>query len=373
MNLYVYNNQKVILFSKDQNLLFKQFNQKLLQIQSESSLTTSNYYSTTLKWTFVLQTTFRIPWQYTSELLAFLIFLSLILLLGLVIISLMVRRFSIPMKKILINYNDGIWRDYLTGVSTDRDSIVQQLKNEDIHPGTGFTILLIQDIRSGGNCGTSLLKNVSLTLAQLDFVQQSNIIHQKNIICKAHIVAIENSLTAVALIVENVYPFDDCHRLISDITKKITEGLESDDRESIYIGVGQFKDNIALIPISYREAREALNYKIVTNAHIITYPSVMERSAYYEYPYDIEKQLVNNILTGDVASSEKYIDQFFAKLAGPDLSIQDNEIKAIIYQLETAIFRGISSLPIPVKLDTGFNLPDMPDMQSVRQLSLIHI
>lgn len=357
MELFVYNTDKSILISKDDSLLFTSFDQNMLKNDKTSRSVTSYYYSDTLKWNFVLRTTIKNPNIYFTDFYSFTTCLLLVFFLGLITIILLIRRFSKPMHKIISNYNDSIWREYLTGGSIDSAAIQTQVAAEGLNAiQSSCSVLLLQYLKtqSQRNNAHTLEKHLKSTLDTASYN------------CKAKVVAIDSSLIALVLFFkENPSPEEHLEEVLL-LCNAILNTFDEAVQKSIYIGAGLCKDSFTMVPISYREASEALNYKIESGSKIITYETVMNRVMCYEYPYEIEKQLVNNILAGNMADIEKYIDKFFSTL-GNGQCMQDSEIRNIIYQLETSILRAISNLPIPIKIDSSFNIPDLLDLHSIRE------
>lgn len=353
MELFVYNTDKTILISKDTSQLFTSFNQNLLDNDKTGGSVTSHYYSDTLKWNFVLQTTMKNPRINFTDFYLFTTFLILIFILGLIMIVLLIRRYSKPVHKIIMNYNDSVWREYLTGNSMDTVNIQNQLSSEGINSSPcGWAVLVFQSLKCDDTCtAENTLKDILL---------------KKTFDCKAKLVVIDQSLSALVLGFKEISSTEKYPEKILLMCEDILNGLDDTVREYLYIGASLCKDSFSLIPISYREAIEALNYKIGNGSKIITYETVMNRVVCYEYPYEIEKQLVNNVLACNVAGIEKYIDKFFSTLTS-GLCMQDSEIRNIIYQLETAILRAISNMPIPVKIDSSFNIPDLRDLHSIKE------
>lgn len=359
MALYVYNSAGTILISKDQAHLFKKFDLSFLPGKGNDGFITSTYYSGTLKWNFVLQTAPDTYFPYLTKIFHFLIFLFILFLVALTGTTVFVKRFSKPMKKILVNYNDSMLRNFLTGENNDCTAVETQIRITNPGPASGYIVILIEDQCPDSDVPISrLLERMNGLPLHPDKTQVGE--------CKAQLSTINRALAAIVLVFSECSQNYNLQNFASDYAKGIYFSFGPEIRRSIYLGIGLCKEKAALLPASFQEAREALNYKITSGTHVIAYPAVMEKTDYYEYPYDIEKQLVNNILVGNMEGSRKYLEKFFCKFSVPNLSMQDDEVFNLMNQLKTAIFRGVNNLPVPIGIELDFRLDSYPDLQSVK-------
>lgn len=353
VNLIVYNSAQQIVISKDKKLLFQKYRPSLLQSTSYGTTITSGYYSESLHWHFVLQTTIRSKYGYSTQLFVFAGILILFLMIGLIVIFLLVRRFSRPMDRILSEYHNGVWREFLTGERTDGAAVGRQLAGEGIDPrNCDGALLLFRNTRP------------EYSLCQRLILAVKEAIGESPLGARARMVLIDRSQVALALVWSGHPPASDAE--LARLAVTVHGQLEADLQETVYIGVSQMRTGAESLPVSFRDAAECLNYRIVTGLRVIAFSAVQERSAHYDYPYDVEKQLVNNILAGNREASQKLVTRFFDCFTGPELSIQDGEICNVVYQLETAVIRGISSLPIPVRVERDGRIAAMPDIPSIR-------
>lgn len=82
----------------------------------------------------------------------------------------------------------------------------------------------------------------------------------------------------------------------------------------ISVGVGMPHKGMNQIVNSYREAIQALHYRMIIGNHKIIYFNETNDDAYdYYYPAEIEMQLMNCIKIADFEQTEKILDQVFAE------------------------------------------------------------
>lgn len=363
MNFYIYNNANTILINKNESLLFSTINppqknghNKLnFFISGKNDKITSVYFSRSLKWNFVLETKIKTPFTFISKLYTYIACIIVITLLGLIILIFIVKKSTKPMKKIISSYNDKLLRDFLIDPTVDISEVEKQLfydiqtKNEDY-----FMTISIQ------NTNTDVKQVCKL------FDEIKNILITNYSSLKIRFTSVDRSHVAVIITFSKDFTVQNCEDQLMNIANFIYSSLSPAFQHETYMGTSLIKDNIALIPIAYRECLESLNYKIASKSHIIQYTSIKDRKLTYEYPYDIEKQLINNIVVGNWENCGLFIEKFFGKLSDSILGLQDSEIKNIIYQLQTSILKSVSSLPLSINIDSSTNILNLMSLELIQ-------
>jgi AraC-like DNA-binding protein len=103
-------------------------------------------------------------------------------------------------------------------------------------------------------------------------------------------------------------------------------------------------ENIEGISISYREAVQAMEYKIIKEDSSIINYSTIENSEYkYDYSMEIELQLINYIKTGNYDMSEQVLREVFDKnFANNNLSIK--MIKCLMFDIMSTIVKTVGDI-----------------------------
>ena len=123
------------------------------------------------------------------------------------------------------------------------------------------------------------------------------------------------------------------------------------------VGRSSVKDSVIYIHNAYLEAKDALNYKLYTNERVIEYENVRQLKNDYIYDFKTEKRILNNLATGNSDSCTEHVHTFFDALrqTQPD----DSKILNAVYQLQNAVYRQMSTMPISIEVDDEVSLASM--------------
>lgn len=364
MNFYIYNKTNNILINKDESLLFKIIEPpvltdskkfKYLNLNKNSKIT-SLYYSQSLKWNFVLETNIRTPLNFISKLYSYLVYSIIITFLSLITVIFIVKRSTKPIKKIISDYNDKLLRDFLIDASVDVLKVEEQL-------------FFINANKDKVYFGTLILQTISTEVNQIHKISEQirNYLHSISHVSDTRLTLIDKNHLALIMLFNNEDSLSSCEKRMHDLSDSIYNSFSDEYKAKLYMGLGLIKESMTLLPIAYRECMESLNYKIAIGSRIMQYSAIRDRKLPYEYPYDIEKQLINNIIIGNLENCRGYIDNFFRKLNESVLGLQDSDIRNVFYQLQTAILKSVSSLPLSIKIDSSTNILNLTDLTLIKE------
>ncbi len=122
--------------------------------------------------------------------------------------------------------------------------------------------------------------------------------------------------------------------------------------DDTYIGLSSDKSSIVSMHSAYVEAREALKYKIYSGKKIIEYESIKSDGSVYIYDYSLENKIINNLVAGNAKACEEYISAFFTRLKCSP--IEDSKILNEAYQLQNAILKQLSALPVSIDIGSVY-------------------
>ena len=324
---------------------------------------TSVYYSKSLKWKFVLEnyidasTDNSTTW--TKKFLWFITVSILLLIMTLVILIIIITIFTKPISKILIKYKEKIWKDFITDNIYLTEEVKAQLFDEQFGINAekyGIIMLHIEH--------SELLDEiVSYCKSEL-----SNIINSfkgKNGLKIKVINTNKNSFTII-ISYPNTTPPEQCDQQQIHIAQMIYGKINPIYRATVYLAISTIKEQIDAIPSLYRECIEVLKYKLTYNSHLLNFSIIKNKQDSYEYPHDLERQLLNNISAGNIESCRQILNKFFLLFNKPDTRVEDNVIKRSIRTLKEAILNNIKKPPISVENTIKIDISNLNSIDKIR-------
>lgn len=121
------------------------------------------------------------------------------------------------------------------------------------------------------------------------------------------------------------------------------------------------------VPSLFTQASLGLKYQIYANSHVIDCGKLNFNSDSFEYDYEKERRLINNMITGNYEACQLYLMKFFEDIKNCDSALDDDQIKNIVYQLQNSILKSIAGYPIPIRAKMENNLFLTPSLDSVRE------
>ncbi|AEE96524.1 helix-turn-helix domain-containing protein [Mahella australiensis] len=127
--------------------------------------------------------------------------------------------------------------------------------------------------------------------------------------------------------------------------KAMQQDIEDRLGISATISIGNAYERITDIHLSYREALDALNYKVLTGngslIHINNFSISGDVPKYY-YPMDKEIEMINAIKVGDRLAAMNVIDEVYDGI--PKCAGMASYISEMLWQLMNGVFRGMGTM-----------------------------
>lgn len=147
----------------------------------------------------------------------------------------------------------------------------------------------------------------------------------------------------------------------------LTEKLRHVESPVDIVSVSGVKMGYSNVPSLFTQASLGLKYQIYANSHVIDCGKLNFNSDSFEYDYEKERRLINNMITGNYEACQLYLMKFFEDIKNCDSALDDDQIKNIVYQLQNSILKSIAGYPIPIRAKMENNLFLTPSLDSVRE------
>ncbi|WP_257345937.1 helix-turn-helix domain-containing protein [Pseudalkalibacillus decolorationis] len=157
---------------------------------------------------------------------------------------------------------------------------------------------------------------------------------------------------------------------ITNTLKKIIE-----ERFSIFItiGIGDICEGIENVVIGYREAVQALEYRMIKGQSKIThYHEIREAEHHYYYPIEMELQLMNFIKTADFENADKILDNVF-KVNFESRSISLQHGKCLFFNIMSTLIKILNDININydnIFAETTDPVKQLAECQTAEQMHL---
>ncbi len=168
-----------------------------------------------------------------------------------------------------------------------------------------------------------------------------------------YIVELDQRRVGVILNVEEKRP-----KSIEHLAYRLKEIMNDRFDVVISIGIGQVHTGMRNIVTTYREALQALNYRMIKgNGKIIHYRDTKEAEDHYYYPEGIESQLMNVIKIADFENAEKILEAIYE---------ENFKSRNISFQIGKCLFFNIMNThlkilnDINIKYDSIFSSEENP-------------
>ncbi|MCM3110857.1 helix-turn-helix domain-containing protein [Lederbergia lenta] len=161
---------------------------------------------------------------------------------------------------------------------------------------------------------------------------------------KGFIVELDQKRLGVIL---NVYDAQNSRFTIDEVVINLKEIIEERLDIIISIGIGNVYEGMENIVKTYREAVQALKYRMIKgNSRIIYFSETNEAEDDYYYPPEIEGQLINFIKIADFKNVEKILDNLFSV---------NFESRNITLQIGKCLFFNIMNTQLKILNDIKIN------------------
>ncbi len=171
----------------------------------------------------------------------------------------------------------------------------------------------------------------------------------------AYIVNFETEKNKLCYVV-SFTDFENAEEELNNISEKIYS--EICDDEKAFVAVSMLKMGYISTASLYLQAKNALEYKIYSGEKVIYSSKLKISENMFEYDSQKERQLINNIVTGNYEGSILYLGKIFEDITCSSFAIDDRQIKSIMYRLQNAILKCIAGYPIPIRASTDNSLAE---------------
>ena len=247
----------------------------------------------------------------SGRLLWFILASVLLLLISITITMTVIGKSTKSVKYILDDFYQDFWRHLLLKDTYVNDEIISEMKKQKFLLDTPYAILLVESAIDPEKYETDNIK------------------------------AVDMGDKTTTLILKGNEP----EKLKEFLDKLLT------DRD-FYVGMSLIKNSAQSIHSAYLEAKEALKYKFYLNSKLLDGDAIKTTFSDYHYDYNLEKQLLNNIVAGNEDTCMQLLDGLFSGLE--KYPIEDSMVYNILYQIQNAVLSQISTMPIPIKAGSGY-------------------
>ncbi|WP_372661881.1 helix-turn-helix domain-containing protein [Cohnella sp.] len=154
---------------------------------------------------------------------------------------------------------------------------------------------------------------------------------------------IDNGHDYVSIILNVNNRNDEILSRLIDNTKEIQDKVDKYLKISVTAGIGDTVEGVEGISKSFQHALAASNYRMIFGRKaVIEYGDIAERNNndLHEYPYDIEKRMIEAIKERNLRKIDKSLDEFFEMLA----FYSADEIQITVLQLAVLLTRTLSGI-----------------------------
>ena len=132
-----------------------------------------------------------------------------------------------------------------------------------------------------------------------------------------------------------------------DIMKEAQRIIRENFYVHLTISIGNTHRTVAGIPQSYQEAQEAMEYRMVMGSErIICYDEIKNPENRYDYPLELEQQLINSVRTGDFQTAKEITNDVFQRhFSGEMISVEIT--KCLLFDLMGTIIKVLKDINIP--------------------------
>lgn len=154
---------------------------------------------------------------------------------------------------------------------------------------------------------------------------------------------IDNGHDYVSMIINANNKTDEIVSKLIDTTTEIQDKVDKYLKISVSAGIGDIVEGVEGISKSFQNARAASNYRIIFGRKaVIEYGDIAERNNndLHEYPYDIEKRMIEAIKERNLRKIDTSLNEFFDTLA----LYSADEIQITVLQLALLLTRTLSGI-----------------------------
>lgn len=145
-----------------------------------------------------------------------------------------------------------------------------------------------------------------------------------------------------------------CENLYS-LSKELIQVILSILKIEVTVSIGNIYDSILQLDMSYREAHDIMNYKIVLSKNIMFYEHYNnDVRMNYHYPIHTISHIINNLKTGDANKIARYLDKITDDIK-KNYNLTYENIYRIFNQVIDSLILTLQELQIPLDKVLGKN------------------
>lgn len=350
LNFYITDSEQHIIYHKDPRLLFTAINSE----KTQADTIISQKHSPVFGWDFILET--KIP-PIKSTTIEFLLFVVGCLV-GLLLVSFLVVGYcTIPVKKMMQVAKNTRWKDFILSSSEAVGAKIDDLKfNIDILTNSNFVVC---SFRATDRQAHDLFLDQAFVFLS-DYGSQ--------MLFEFQLVDVSHN-TVVVVLGFPQQKTDNYTQIIKNILlilNNLLDSLPFECSEQIQCGVSNLKNNSSFLHEGYLESIETFDYSYTLCKQVKMYRDIATISKDYEFPSQYSRQLLNNLVVGNLEACLLFCDKIFESFRSDDYIMSNSKIIQQVYLIQNEILTHLMSLPIPIKIE---NPHDYNACQSIGQLS----
>ena len=303
-------------------------------------------WSENLNWQFYIQMPYeiKIPKIFNTYVILWLIFLVVLIITSMVYILL--RFMMRPLQKAALELNEKHLKELLMDSYLNADSPNDLQIFEDIFPEPLLQVIVIDSLHNLNDFSRS-----ALSVAE-EVKTSFNI--------KAFPISITGSRIAL------ICNYDQKQIDENAFLHRILTGIDRAYPKEACLALSLQKTSVSQLPLAYKECEEIQNNKLYMKSHILHYKELTDKRVSFTYPAEVEKQLINNLLVGNQDGCILYMEKFIAYVLDNDAIFSDNQITNAVYQMQNAILKRMSSLPISINTTSLTTLPERASKDEIK-------
>lgn len=302
-------------------------------------------YSKPLAFYFYLQVPFTIKVTAMFNQYLFLFLLLMIFSILVLVVYMVSRHTTKPLDAFLVRYHENVLRGLLSGSSVMSKWTKEELENiEEMFLYEGFAVLMIEVDQEDRQKIDGIIPLICASKNQNKKMIFKSIIYRENRI----VVICNMAVPSLMAYVE------------SDYSESLSSRLAMLCGQQHYLVVSSYRKGYEGLAQAVKECEEMLEFKLSLAGNVLTYVRLSKQKGTIPYPEELERQLINNILVGNLENSLHYLDKYMSYFFDNEYVISDMAIKTSVYQFQTELLKHLSSLPLSVKT------PDLPSVSNVK-------
>ena len=291
-----------------------------------------------LGWTFHLISEMQFDVEEFFDQIAVVIVIVLLFLFLLILSHIVIWKLTSPLQDAIFAYNEKVFRDILLNADLDEESVQKQLGKMGYGiSGNTFSLALVEHSGSQGNLSAEIQQyNAELK----DRVQGMDV----------RIVDIRPSLTVLLF----HYNKEEARLFTGQRDAYLRQLYQHFGKQypgQIWIVLSRQGDSLRSVSTLFHESVQMLNYKLVSEGNFIQCSGRRLVSGDpAPYPANCEKQILNNMMISNAEGCYLYARKFLDTVLSRENFLPDTLIENYLYQLQNAVLKEITSLPISINL-----------------------